>query len=320
MFFLPKMLENKSISINERDFFKSLSKLAEHYGFEPPNVKDEPYPYNVHLAYEYAERKVQQKEEYFNELRILEHLEKGTYLSVSEIYPMGTVFYHIPIKPLYLLLKTKDAKPLAKLFLSVYAYYFQVACIPYYRDDDYILYLYEMLKDWIMDDNYTEQEQEERQEQQERLCMLQQAEYIGDFMMKKLKNKKNLDFFKHRLDHFKPKNDYERECKELAEEIYSLYRQYPNEIYFRNSIYKPKENEDDECITMNKYIGFVASADDWLSSEIEMLLNTEFNECSEMEEPTILKEFTDDFRAYNQNFDFEKRLFKSISNVYSLIN
>ena len=317
--FLPKMVEIREVNINEREFYNSLSKLANHYGFSLMHTQNNPYPYNIHLAYEDAEKKIKQKEEYFSELKILQHPEKGTYLSVSEVYPTYTTLYHIPIKPLYRMLNFKDIKPLADLFLSVYSYYFQVACIPYYRDDDYVSYLYEMMKEWVMDNQYTEEEQEERQEQQEQISMLQQTEYIGDIMGKKLKNKKNLDFFKYRLDHFNPKNDYERECKELAEGVYNLYKQYPNEIYFRNSTYQPQECEEYESITMNKYIGFVATADDWLSGEIEILLNTEFNECTEIEEPTIFKDFTKDFKPDTRNFDFEKRLFESISKLYALI-
>ena len=51
--FLPKLKETKTVQAcrksdkAERDFFQSLSKLAEHYKIEPMQSKQFPYPYNT---------------------------------------------------------------------------------------------------------------------------------------------------------------------------------------------------------------------------------------------------------------------------------
>ena len=219
--------------------------------------------------------------------------------------------FHIPVKPLYLL--SRKNKPLSDLFLSVYAYYLQIVKLPYYSNEsDYLGYLHEMLKEWIKEDFYDEEES------QEHLTELEQAKFIGDTICKKIKNKKNLDFFKHRLNHFFPKNEYEKECKKFAEEIYTLYQTYPNENIFRYDNYVPEEYEDYEKITIDKYIGFVASCDDWLSDQILQMINNEFNECAEQIEPTIRRDFIEDCKD-SRNFDFENRLFNSIPKLYHLI-
>lgn len=313
--FLPKMVEIQEVSINERDFFKSLSKLAEHYGFETPNVKSEPYPYNVHLAYHHTKKQLHQNKFYAN-LRVLKN-EEETYLSVEETFYTNHSLYHIPIKPLYLMFRDKKTKPLAKLLLSVYAYFYRVG-VPYYNDDDFLCYRYEILTEWVRyDEPYNE---EERQEQKRNLQTLKECNIMGDLMYEKIKNANNLDFFEQRLNTFKIQTPFDLECKQIAQKVYQLYKDYPNESIFRYSTYQYQEDEEYETITMDKYIGFVATADDWISDQIDEMLNNEFNECADIDEPTIYRNFTKNYKKDTRNFDFERRLFESISETCHLFN
>ncbi|WP_018675957.1 hypothetical protein [Riemerella columbina] len=313
--FMPKMLETKGISINERDFFKSLSKLAEHYGFSPADTQNEPYPYNVHLAYHHAKKQLHQNEFYSN-LRILKN-EEESYLSIEETFCTNHSLYHIPIKPLYWMLRDKKTKPLAKLLLSVYAYFCRVG-VPYYKNDDFLCYRYEILTEWIMfDEPYSD---EECQEQKRNLQTLKECNTLGDLMYKKIKNSNNLDFFERRLNTFKVRNPFDLEYKQLAEKVYQLYKDYPNENIFRYSNYQPQEDEEYETITMDKYIGFVPTANDCISNQIVEMLNSEFNECIEIDQPTIYRKFSKNHKKDTRNFDFERRLFESISDTYHLFN
>ncbi|MDO5615550.1 MAG: hypothetical protein Q4G16_05125 [Cruoricaptor ignavus] len=312
--FLPKMEKKQEITINERDFFKSLSKLAEYYEFSPINTKNEPYPYNVHLAYHHAKKQLNQNKFYSN-LRILK-AEADTYLSVEETFYTNNSLYHIPIKPLYVMLQHKKTKSLANLFLSVYAYFYKVG-IPYYRNDDFLCYRYEIVTEWLMYDELLNEE--ERQEQKRNLQALKECNILGDLMYKKIKNTTNLDFFEQRLTAFKVQNSFELECKELAEKVYQLYKDYPNENMYRYSVYAHQEDEEYETITMDRYIGFVATAEDWISERIIEILNSEFNECGGIDEPTICRNFTKNYKKDTRNFDFENRLFESISDIYRLL-
>ena len=51
--FLPKLKTGQSVQAckqTERDFYQSLSNLAEHYGIEPMQSKEYGFPYNMVLA------------------------------------------------------------------------------------------------------------------------------------------------------------------------------------------------------------------------------------------------------------------------------
>ena len=54
--FLPKLKETETVQAcgksakTERDFYKSLSQLAEHYAIQPMQTQSYGYPYNIALA------------------------------------------------------------------------------------------------------------------------------------------------------------------------------------------------------------------------------------------------------------------------------
>ena len=51
--FLPKLKTTQSVQAcqkTETDFYKSLSKLAQHYSIEPMQTKESGFPYNITLA------------------------------------------------------------------------------------------------------------------------------------------------------------------------------------------------------------------------------------------------------------------------------
>jgi len=59
--FLPKLKTAQSVQAcqkTERDFYKSLSKLAEHYSIEPIQTQEFEFPYNITLAMWDMETKV----------------------------------------------------------------------------------------------------------------------------------------------------------------------------------------------------------------------------------------------------------------------
>ena len=315
--FLPKLKTAKSVQAcqkTERDFYKSLSQLAEHYNIEATQTKDFGFPYNIVLAMWDMETKVKRTNKNWDSFKLIQDSTK-TYFTSEERYNTGTTLYYIPIVPLFKMLKDPKRKKTAPLLLSVCSYLYHIADVPYYRQEDsYLYWLYEMHKDWVEQDDETDETETYKSE-------LRNAEYIGDKVEQKLFNRSNLKVFKQRLNRFKSVDTFDRECWQVACNAFALCTEYPNTTIFSNATLPekdPYDNDEDEIIRMEKYISFIADTRGWLYESLSDTINNEFNEYGAMEEPTISKRF-DGSEIPTANLDFENRLFGLLNDLSGIL-
>lgn len=318
--FLPKLKETKTVQAcrksdkTERDFFQSLSKLAEHYQIETMQSKQFPYPYNMALAMSDMEEKLKQKVLDWEEIRLVQDSKK-TYFVSEERYNTGATLFYIPVASLYRMLHNHKRKRNAHLLLSVCAYLYHIADIPYYRQEDsYLYWMYEMMNDWVEQDDYTD-------EAAVYLAEIKQAEYIGDYMEQRIYNHTNLTVFEQRINGFKVKDDFDRECLSIAKEAFTLYQTYPNANVFRNAKPNGEVSEEDmeNIIGMDKYISFYADHKGWLNETLIESVNNEMQEYGQMEEPIILKQF-DGRDITANNLCFENRLFILLHSLSDILH
>lgn len=320
--FLPKLQETQTVQACKKsektqgDFYKSLSRLAEHYGIEPMHTKSYGYPYNMALAIWDMETKVKRTHINWDSCKLVQDSKKTFFIS-EERHNTGSTLYYIPIAPLFQMLHDPKRKKTAQLLISVCSYLYHIADIPYYRQENsYLYWMYEMMTDWVEQDDQTEETQGYKRE-------LRQAEYFGDAIEQKLFNRINLKVFEHRLNRFKSRDAFDRACQKVTDDAFSLYRQYPGESIFRNA-QRPDEDPESEdnyyeTITMDKYISFIADTKGWLYESLSDCINNEFNEYGAIEEPTISKRF-DGSHITQTNLDFENRLFALINTLCSLLD
>lgn len=316
--FLPKLKIAHSVQAcqkAERDFYKSLSRLAEHYDIEPMQIQEFGFPYNIALAMWDMETKVKRINNNWDGLKLVQDSKK-TYLVSEERYSTGTTLYYIPIVPLFQMLKDPKRKKTAQLLLSVCSYLYHIAQIPYYRQEEsYLYWLYEMMNDWVEQDEETEETVTYKRE-------LRNAEYIGDKIEQKLFNRINLKVFEQRLNRFKNVDTFDKECWQVAHNAFALFTEYPNTTIFRNATLPEKDpyNDDDEneIIGMEKYISFIADTKGWLYESLSDTINNEFNEYGVMEEPTISKRF-EGSEIPTTDLDFENRLFGLLNDLSGLL-
>ncbi|PIF45358.1 hypothetical protein CLU96_2360 [Chryseobacterium sp. 52] len=323
--FMPKLLKGgamkppEEIQVLENDFYKSLSRLANHYGIAELNhTKPLGYPYNIAYSIWETENFLKKKVGNWNSLRLVQDADKA-YLVSQECHFIGATLYYIPIIPLFLMLRDSSKKKAAQLLLSVCSYLYHMADIPYYRQQgSYLYWEYEMLGNWVEDD----QEADDTTHYKRELC---EAQWVGEKMEQKLFNRKNLDVFKDRLIAFKPHNDFEKECRQVAQNALYLYEKYPNSTYYRNAGTKNEESDgyqgehEEETITMDKYVSFYADSSGWLAENLLECVNNEFNEYGKIEEPTLCKRF-DGNPLEESNLDFEKRLFTLMDDLIYLLS
>ncbi|MBF7092577.1 hypothetical protein IUY40_13655 [Flavobacterium sp. ALJ2] len=318
--FLPKLEENNTVQVRqktaktEKDFYKSLSELAEHYKIEPMQTNQFEYPYNMALAIWDIEEKLKERVLNWQEIRLLQDSKK-TYFISEEKYNTGTTLYYIPIEPLYQMLHDPKRKKNAQLLISVCSYLYHIANIPYYRQEDtYLYWMYEMHKDWVEQDDEAEKTETYK-------CEFNKAELIGDCIEKKLFNRINLQVFEQRVNSFKSFDTFDKECWQMASNAFTLYTEYPYTSIFRNAPIKndpESEPEEYEVIGMEKYISFISHTRGWLYVSITDSINNEFNEYGSMEEPTIYKCF-DGKDITNNSLDFENRLFALLNDMCFLL-
>lgn len=318
--FLPKLQETKTVQAcrdnakMERDFFISLSRLAEHYGINPKQTQSLDYPYNIAMALKDTEEQLKQKIKDWEEIRLIQN-SKNTFFTSEERYNTGAMLYYIPIVPLYRWLRDPKRKQTALLLVSVCSYLYHVADIPYYRQESsYLCWMYEMLKDWVIDEEYEE-------ETKNHICEFEQAELIGNRMEQKIYNHHNLSRFKDRLDRFIIKDTLDNDCFKLAKETYAIYQEYPNETVFRNARPNGEVDEDEReyIISMDRYVSFCADGKGWLMDTLEESVNNELQEYGQVEEPAILKRF-DGSDITKNTLEFENRLLPMIEKLIYILN
>ena len=316
--FLPKLKTAKSLQAcqkTERDFYNSLSKLAEHYSIEPMQTKDFEFPYNITLAMWDMETKVKRTNINWDSFKLVQDSKK-IYFTSEERYNTGTTLYYIPIAPLYRMLKDPKRKKTAQLLISVCSYLYHIADVPYYRQEEsYLYWLYEMMNDWVEQDEETDETETYRSE-------LRNTEYIGDKIEQKLFNRSNLKVFEQRLNRFKSVDMFDRECHKVSCNAFALITEYPNASIFRNaplSEQDPYDDYENEAIGMEKYISFIADTKGWLYGSLSDTINNEFNEYGAMEEPTISKRF-DGSEIPTTNLDFENRLFALLDDLCTILD
>ncbi|MCX2681004.1 hypothetical protein OOZ15_13705 [Galbibacter sp. EGI 63066] len=318
--FLPKWKEQQTAealerpATVERDFYKSLSRLAKHYDVQPMPTRKFNHPYNIALALWDMETKLGRTVKNWGSIRVVQENDR-TFIVSQERYDTGAKLYYIPIAPLYRMLKDPGRKHTARLLLSVCSYLYHIADIPYYRQEGSYLYrTYEMLWEWVMQDEDTEETKRYKSE-------LHQAEWIGDHVEQKIFNRTNLTVFKDRMDSFKIRDEFDHECRMLAHKTFDLYSRYPNESVFGNDKRYDENSEDDydnEIVYMEKYISFFADSEGWLCESLSECVNNEFNECGEVEEPTLTKRF-DGSKVTGNDLDFENRLFTVLEEICYLL-
>ena len=315
--FLPKLKTAQSVQAcqkTERDFYKSLSKLAKHYRIEPMQTNRFKFPYNITLAMWDMENKVKRTNSNWDGFRLVKDSRK-TYFIGEERYNTGTTLYYIPVVPLFKMLKDPKRKKTAQLLLSVCSYLYHIAQIQYYRQEEsYLYWLYEMMNDWVEQDEETEETESYKSE-------LRNAEYIGDRIEQKLFNRTNLKVFEQRLNRFKSVDMFDKECWQVACNAFALCTEYPNATIFRNATLPekdPYDNDENEIIGMEKYISFIADTRGWLYESLSDTINNEFNEYGAMEEPTISKQF-DGSEIPTANLDFENRLFGLLNDLSGIL-
>jgi hypothetical protein len=320
--FLPHLAgQPVSLSQNEEeDFYRSFALLCGHYSIIPTETRSLGYPYNKAVALWEANSLLRARQE---QIEIIEgrDAEGSIGLQAEETYNTGNTLYYIPVVPLHGLLQDRRTKHAAQLLLCTCAYLYHVAGIPYYTDESsYLCWQYDMIREWVENDP-TDWEEESYNSNR---AQLNTAEHIGKIMQRRLWNPCHLNRFADLVGRFEPLDSFACDCLSIAQKALGLWRDHPQGHVYRNADTQILHGDDEDdynedCITMDKYIGFCAETQGWLYHTLSECVNNEFNECRDIQQPVLTRTF-DGRTQHTESLDFECRLFSLMDDLCYLLN
>lgn len=318
--FLPRLCPSRATEVplnpeqREAECYHSLALLYRYYGIHPTAIRHFGFPYNVELALWEVQEKLQD-DRYGTRVSLMTEDEKW-YITTTQTYGTGTVLFYIPVIPLYQLLRDNKRKMQGQLLQCVFAYLLHIG-IPFYRGaESFLHWQYEIIGEWLLENP----EEWEREDFHGQASQWRAAQVVGDGIRKKIGNPILLQGFQKRMDAFVPTDKNERECHRVAKGFYALYRDYPDGNVFAHARGMGISEEDDETVWMDQYISFVADArGDWLSEQVLEGVNSHFQECAQMQNPTIIRRFRDTAPKERDTLEFESRLFPLLEQLIQFL-
>jgi hypothetical protein len=286
----------------EREFFTSLDHLAGLYGFELVSSFETAYPYNLHLFFIEAEKQIKRINPRV-ELRVIQDEEHTATLVTVNTMSTGQQLYYIPLKPLWLLSKDKQNRPVFKLLLSLFANLYRRG-VPSYRDNDSFLSgTYEMLSEWIRndpsdwDDNYYA----------DVIADLNQQAHYGDRLFRQICHEYTASQFEQRVKKFTGMSEIEEEIAAVSREFSELFRQFPDASFFDHMRHGLYEWEDENVMYPEHYLSFFWTEADSIYESLMENVNVTLNECSRIVEPLTIQFFDEPQEQERQDCYFEWR-------------
>lgn len=303
-------------------FYRSFALLCSHYGIAPVPTESLAYPYGREVALHEAARLLRTQCPEQVTISFEESNDKWE-LTAGECFNTSNTLFYIPVLPLHYLVQDKRRKKAARLLLCIFAYLYRRAGVPYYTEDDaYLYWNYDRIGEWVT----YEPEDYEPEEYNSDLSEIRKAQHFGEVMRRRLWNPIHLKRFADWLTGYTPHDAFGKDCRKLAEKFYRLWQDYPNACIYDHAdtacFPDPEDYDgysDYDCITMEKYISFVAATDGWLYERVEEAVNTDFNECTTIQEP-VLKRCFDGQPQSPDSLGYECRLFPLINELCYLLN
>lgn len=147
--------------------------------------------------------------------------------------------------------------------------------------------------------------------------MMEEKGEVSKLMMS---DKMHLHEFAGRISRLCPSTKEENELFDLAEDILSLYSDYPETCITGRCLEPFGMDRDDYVIRSEQYMGFMWDFKDRVYQQFIDSINAELQEYCQIEEPTAFQFFDRPQIAEEHDQDFEQRLFPLLHRIMDTIN
>lgn len=299
----------------ETAFFRSLANLRQLYDIPRPDLGGVIYPQNVAEAFEHVQDYFKKGGSKTECMIVQDEVNPATIVTLKN-YDTRQTLYYIPVHGLWQILQCKRLEPLANMLYSVFAYLYQVVEIPFFADHgSYLYYEYELISDWIDDDEGEIEEEYIEQQRQDLILM----KYAGGRILDVIRQAVTLEQLEYYTNAYCNSDCSRKEIRDFAEEAVKLHREYPGRSIFKNMKGDIFETEDTNYTRADQYIGFYWSCYDTINEQLFEVINNELQENSYTEEPAFIQFFNEPQERIEDNFDFEARIFDLLNNLCDIL-
>jgi len=297
----------------EQEFFVSAGNLCALYKWTMPDVSGLSFPDNIREAY-YG-LIAQQTRAFDLEVRISQDENHTCCLTTGKTYYTGNHLYYIPVRSVWNMRGNKAEQSCYNLFVSVFAYFHQVAGIPFFTEPGTIESTYDTIKNWLDEEGDNEDEVFPNRQKQE-LDLLKKA---GDILLPEIKRPFCLRHLESCLKKYQKFKQSDTDLTDIVAEIIKLVKDYPKRG-IQESMYYEKEKDEGDTLYWEQYISFYWSGYDCLNETLYDMINDEFQQMGYQEEPTALQWFDRPQEKAEHIFDFEPRLLHLVNRISELLN
>jgi hypothetical protein len=302
----------------ERQFFQSLENLGQLYGWQAPDTSGLPFPQNVSAVLEKlsAQR--------FDGASCMLLQDKGRPARLATVKTFDTNFclYYVPVRPLWQMKNEPCKQPFFELTRTLFAYLYQIAGVPFFREPGYLDNSYDSLENWIREiDDEGNEDEEENDYRKRQFAEFELMKSAGDALLAEIKKPFDMERWEQQMRQIPLTDKQGSELREVADELWKLAKDYPKRAIKDTMHYELHEaNEDDYAIYWENYISFYWSGCDTLQQMLFEMVNNEFQEMGYQEEPIAIQWLDTPQEKPHHDFDFETRLFFLLDELTGILN
>jgi len=298
----------------QQEFFQSLANLAEFYQLDISCADNLYYPMNIQDAFEKAKKAFDKKPTGLH-LIIAKDKTRKACISTVKTYDTGQCLFYLPAKPLVSLMRNRRMKRQADLMLSMFAYLYQVAGIPYFTYG-FLSGEYDMIYEWYNtgDMDYDEADYLIMKE------IYRLKDYYGKKIFKSINNEYHLQQFERRVRQFKPACEKDSALHTVSKQLLAVCKQYPTRGIMDNIYECPVQREEDEKVLPDQYISFMWDGEGMLYDQLIETINVRFQETVDMDEPAAVQYFDTMPEAEQHDLGFEEKFFDCLHNLSDVLN
>jgi len=297
----------------EQEFFTSVKNLCALYGWTMPDVSGLSFPENIREAYKGIT--AQQPKGADLEIKICQDENHACCLATAKTFNTDYHLYYIPARPIWKMRGIKQELELYQLLIAVFAYFYQVAGIPFFSEPGTIDGNYDTIKNWL-DEEPEDEEETYRLRQKNELKELEKA---GEILLPEIQKPFTLKGLEACFAKYRKTANCDTHLIEVVYEIIKLIKDYPKRA-IKETMHYEDETGDNDTIYWEQYISFYWSGEDCLSETLYQMVNDEFQEMGYQEEPMSLQWFERPQEKTSHVFDYEPRIFSLINSLSELLN
>jgi len=272
----------------QQSFFNSAKNVASLYKLTIPDTAGIPYPLNVHHCFVHLQEQLAVVSPDLS-LAIMQGADQPAVVTVLKPVKMECQPYHIPLYPIYKMLRNKKCKRINPVILGILAMLYDKFEFSHYRDpDSYMWYMYQSADEMLQEDIFDSPSPEDYNYLEDEITF---AYKVGDQVIKRVRNFIKYQRFPVIVSRFKPRTPIEKELKALAVRFIALDLTYPDKQLVEDIPEGWLDPEQDQRVHKNMLFSFVFGDGSYLDDSAISFIDADFQNAYGLDIPLAAQYF-----------------------------